>query len=141
MSYEHIGKYISIAKRFQSAKLDKMMKKLEISSGQIFLVHILSEKEGISQQELCDFYQIDKAAVGRSLKKLEQVGIIIKKVDNEDKRYNKLFLTEKWKKLLPAFREILDSFENEIRQDLTKAEVDFFLRIIKKICINLGAKL
>jgi len=138
---EHIGKYLSIAKRFHSIMLDKKLKGLEMSSGQIFLLHALYKKEGVSQQELCDFYQIDKAAVGRSLKKLEKVELIVKETNNEDKRYHKLFLTEKGKKMIPLLREILDTCEKELQANLTSEEIELFFKVVKKICVNLGAKL
>ncbi|MFW5976588.1 MAG: MarR family winged helix-turn-helix transcriptional regulator [Bacillota bacterium] len=138
---EFIGKYLSIARRAHAALLDEKLKSYDISHGQILLLVTLYKEEGINQHRLCKIYDLDKAGVNRSMKKLKENGYIIKKPDTEDKRKKKIFLTEKAEKFKPRLIEILESVENQVRKNLTQGEINEFIKIIKKICINLGVKL
>ncbi|MFW5998442.1 MAG: MarR family winged helix-turn-helix transcriptional regulator [Bacillota bacterium] len=138
---EFIGKYLSIARRAHAALLDEKLKSYDISHGQILLLVTLYKQEGINQHRLCKIYDLDKAGVNRSMKKLKKNGYIIKKPDNEDKRKKKIFLTDKAKSFKPKLIEILESVENQVRKNLSKDEINNFIQIMKKICVNLGVNL
>ena len=141
MKKEYIGKYLSIARRAHAALLDKKLKPYDISHGQILLLVTLYKQEGINQHRLCQVYNLDKAGVNRSLNKLQKNGYITKKPNSRDKRKKKVFLTDKAKKFKPELLEILKSVETQVRENLSEKEIDEFLEVIKKVCVNLGVSL
>ena len=141
MGKEYIGKYLSIARRAHAALLDKKLKSYDISHGQILLLVTLYKTEGINQHHLCQIFDLDKAGVNRSMKKLQKNGYIYKEPDSEDKRKKKIFLTDKARQFKPKLLEILKSVENQVRGNLTEKEIDKFLKTMKKICTNLDVKL
>jgi len=135
---EYIGKYLSIARRAHAALLDQYLKDYGICHGQILILVTIYQNEGLHQQEICSTYNLDKAGVNRSIKKLEEAGFIIKKPDPEDKRKKKIYLTEKAEEFHPQLMDILSSVEEQVRQNLSSQEINTFLNIIKKISSNLG---
>lgn len=141
MPQKHIGKYLSIAHRAHTAQLDQKLKPYDISHGQVLLLIALYKQDGIYQKTLCDIYNINKAAVGRGLKKLKNINFITKKTDPKDKRRQLIYLTDKGREFQPKLKKVLNSIEAEMKADLTKEEIKIFSKVIKKICNNLGAEI
>ncbi len=141
MYKEPIGKYLSITKRAHSMLLQKKLKSYDIGTGELFILIALYKEDGICQQTLCEHYKINKAAVGRAVNRLKEKDYIIKKTDEEDKRKRILYLTDKAINMKSEFKKVLNSAEEIVRKDLTKDEIDEFLRISKKISKNLHDKI
>ena len=68
------------------------------------ILMILSRQEGLSQVEIAEAVERDKASVSRNLNFLEEKGYVMRKSD--DGRKNLVFLTEKGKELIPKLYEI-----------------------------------
>ncbi len=140
MKNEAFGRYLSIAYRAHATLLNKKLSNYGIGRGQYPFLIALYNHEGICQNRLCDIYNIDKAAAGRALKKLAKEEFIIKKSDPKDKRKHLIYLTTKGKKFKNEFINILNSNEDTIKDGLKEEEIEIFLKVIKKICNNLGFK-
>ena len=141
MNDEPIGKYLSIARRAHAALLDKKLDSYDISHGQILLLATLYRQDGICQTNICEMYNLNKAAVGRSLKKLKNRGFITKETDPNDQRKNLIYLTDKAEEFRPKLKKVLDSSENILKKNLSEEEIETFLVVIKKICNNLEVDL
>lgn len=135
---ESLGKYLSIAYRALNSYLDKELEKHDIGRGQFPYLIALYHQEGVSQQDLCDFYNFDKAAAVRAIKTLEEKGFINRKKDPEDRRQYRIYLTEKGKKFKSSFLDILKSSEDLMKKNLSDKEVNQFMDILKTIIKNLG---
>jgi len=133
-----IAKYLSIAHRAQTSLLNDKLADYDVGRGQYPFLIALYHQEGICQQELCEIYNIDKAAAGRAAKKLEDKGFIQREKDPEDGRKYLVYLTEKSREFKPVFMDILDSIESKLIEGLSQAEINVFLKVIKKISKNLG---
>src|SRR6056297_297765 len=137
MFEKHIGKYLSIAKRAHSMFLQKKLKTYNIGRGELFILIALYKKDAICQQTLCEYYKLNKAAVGRAVKKLKKKKYIIKKIDKNDKRKMVLFLTKKAKNMKSEFVKILNSVEKTVKKNLTEKEINEFIKISEKISKNI----
>jgi len=137
MGKNSIGKYLSIARRAHAALIDEKLKPYNISHGQLFLLIQLYKEDGVYQQTLCEAYNLNKAGVGRSIKKLAAKNLIKKAPDPKDKRRKLIYLTERAEELKPKFYSLLKEVETQVRENLSNEEIDDFLHIIKKICTNL----
>ena len=72
-------------------------------------IYYLYESGGMTLKELCESCNEDKGAVSRSVKSLEQEGLVEKDDATEAKYKNKLFLTQKGKELGEKIVEKIDS--------------------------------
>src|SRR6056297_2758399 len=136
MKRKSIGKYLSISRRAHAKLLDKELRQYQISHAQLSLLMALYKHEGIYQQELCRLFNLNKAAVTRELKDLEQKNYIAKKIDQKDRRKFLIYLTKKAKNNKKGIISILDKIESRMRSGLSENEVNEFLTIIKKVCRN-----
>lgn len=66
----------------------------------------LSHKQGITQDDIARKFQIDKGAVARSVKKLEDREFIRRIPDPENRRKYLIFLTEKGEQTIPELNAI-----------------------------------
>ena len=55
---------------------------------------LVVRSKGISQSEICDRLLIDKAALSRMVTKLEELGLVTREVDPDDRRVSQLLPTE-----------------------------------------------
>lgn len=133
-----IGKYLSITHRTHTKIIDKLFNnKFNLNYGQVFILSKIFNNESISQHKLCEEYSLDKAGVGRILKKLETKRFIKRISDPKDKRRKKIYLTKKAKKMKTQFFKLFDKIENQIRQDLSDEERDTLINLLKKVQVNL----
>ncbi|MDZ7671779.1 MAG: MarR family transcriptional regulator [Halanaerobiales bacterium] len=138
MSKHHIGKHLSITHRTHTKIIDKFFKKeFNLNYGQVFILSKIYVNDTINQHKLCEEYSLDKAGVGRILKKLERKDFIKRKSDPKDKRSNIIYLTEKSKRMKEDFFQLFDKIESQIRQDLSDEEIDTLINLLKKVQINL----
>lgn len=133
---EPIGKYLSIINRKGNVFITKEISKFGIGSGQVMFLMELYKKDGISQEELSEVLNIDKATTCRAIKKLEEAEFLTRVKDKNDKRAYKLYLTQKSKDMEESIRGVLRICEDHISKNLSEEEVKTLAMILKKICIN-----
>jgi len=133
---EPIGKYLSIINRKGNVFITKEISKFGIGSGQVMFLMELYKKDGISQEELSEGLNIDKATTCRAIKKLEEAEFLTRVKDKNDKRAYKLYLTQKSKDMEESIRGVLRICEDHISKNLSEEEVKTLAMILKKICIN-----
>ena len=133
---EPIGKYLSIINRKGNVFITKEISKFGIGSGQVMFLMELYKKDGISQEELSEVLNIDKATTCRAIKKLEEAEFLTRVKDKNDKRAYKLHLTQKSKDMEESIRGVLRICEDHISKNLSEEEVKTLAMILKKICIN-----
>jgi len=97
MKEQNIGRLIAILHRQSQICINKSLKELSLTSAEYPSLLALYHREGQTQEELSSYLYIDKAAIARIIKSLLTKGFVIKKQDAQDKRCNRIFLTEKAK--------------------------------------------
>ena len=88
-------------------------KDMQLSRGQyLYLVRIL-ENPGIISDHLANMLNVDRTTTARSIKKLEQNGLITKKQDSNNKKVKHLFITQEGQKLAKKI-EKENTYSNEL---------------------------
>ncbi|MDP4179869.1 MAG: MarR family transcriptional regulator [Bacillota bacterium] len=128
-----IGRWISIIYRFGQSHINKNLEQFNISSGQNVILLTLYRNGGISQEVLSDYLKIDKGCIAKSIKKLEDEGYIQRKVDLDDKRAYKVFLTQKALEIIPQIQESIKNWEEIIISDLSDNEKEMMEQILYKM--------
>lgn len=94
------------------------MKDLNINGNEYSFLLYLYHKNSSTQADLAESFKIPKSQVSRSFKKLEEKNLIIRKKDDENKKFYKIFLTEKAIKII---------------NKLSKAELDWSEMIYEQL--------
>jgi DNA-binding MarR family transcriptional regulator len=137
MHNENFGYYISIIYRHIQIHLNKEFNEFGFGSGQyLHFIHI-SYNEGITQKELSQSMAIDKGTTAKAIHKSVEQGYIYSKIDRNDKRSSKLFLTKSGKNILPRVRLILNKTSEILKSGMDSSEKLNALSSLKKISNNI----
>ena len=130
-----IGKLIIMIARGQTTYLNHKLNDFGINSTQLHLLFEISKQNDLNQDRISSRCNIDKGAVARSIKKLEENGLVLRKIDDDNRRQNKISLTEKGKETLDEGLELLNKFEEEVfDEDIIEKEL--LQKALKEIAIR-----
>ena len=100
----------------------------------LLLIRIV-ENEGLSQSQLAEMVQIDKTTLSRSLGKLEDRGLIIKKTKAQNKKFKELYPSSQALKLYDQLIGFENTYVSQALQQLTSSELFQLQNILAKIDI------
>jgi DNA-binding MarR family transcriptional regulator len=134
----------SILNKYGKLLLDEMLVPLNVNWRELVVLLVLDWSPGCNQSYLFEYLQTDKGNVTKLIKRMDEAGFIIRKVDPHDKRKRKLYLDKKGRDLIPALKDVLEQWEEkccdclnneqkELYKQLNKIVVDQFLKMIQPI--------
>lgn len=130
-----IGKLISIIAKNQTIFLNRHLDNLDINATQLHLLFEISHQSDINQEKIAKRCCINKGAVARSIKKLEEKELIIRKIDDSNRRQNKISLTTKGEKTLKESIDLLHQWEKEIYNE-TVIEKELLQKVLKQMAVK-----
>ncbi len=136
-NYESIGKSMSIIHRHGRAFVSNRLKEYKIGCGQFPYFRMLLQRNGQSQEELSRFFHVDKATVGRAIRKLLDEGYVERRRNPKDRRAYQVFLTEKGEHIGNLVIEILRELTEVLTSDFTDEEFKLFLDLIQRMHRNI----
>lgn len=139
MKYGSIIQSFGLLNRTFLSYTSKSIASMDLSySDSIFLVNI-GKKEGITQEEIAVLLAIDKSAITRSVKGMENRGYVSVIPCETDKRAKRLFLTEEGKKLFADIQKINEEWMNYVLQDLSENEIDDLQKLVTTVAARARA--
>jgi len=79
---------------------------------------------------------MNEGTVARTVEKLEKNDLIIRKVDECNKRKKIIYLTDKGRKNALKFKSLDKKIEEKLFEDFSKESIENSKKILKKIAIN-----
>ena len=131
-----VGRLISMVSKVQQIYLNHHLKDLGINSSQLHLLFEISNQSNINQEKIAKRCNINKGAVARSIKKLEDNELVVREIDEANRRQNKISLTPKGKVVLNDSIDILDKWESEVFKNFSKENKQFLNESLKEVFIN-----
>jgi len=133
---EKIGKLTAAIHRNVQIILNNKLKGISIRSGQHDFFYVISLKEGITQKELSEWLYISKSTTAKAVKNLITYGYIRKEKDVDDKRYDRLYLTEKGREISDRMNETFMEVVEITTRNLSQSEIEQTKTLLKKILNN-----
>lgn len=97
----HIAEIHKRIKRMQSL----LLREYDISLPEYHILAVLMKKQQITQNELAEALDVDKALVSRQIRSMQERGFIYCTPDPDCRRKNTLILSEKALQLIPTLEE------------------------------------
>ncbi|MBU5484688.1 MarR family transcriptional regulator [Clostridium sp. MSJ-11] len=94
-------------------------------------------KDGQSQKELSDKLNIKPATITMMLKRMEKFDLVERKVDSEDQRVTRVYLTEQGKKLCKEAIQVIKIINGECFSNFTEEEKILLRRLLMQMRDNL----
>jgi len=89
--------------------------------------------EGTPSTQLGPNMGMESTSLSRSLNKLEDIGVIERKTDPNDKRKSIIHLTKSGLKSREIAKEVVLEFNNKVFSSCEKSEINIFFNVLKKI--------
>ena len=112
----------------------------DLTPVQFAALDAIRESPGIDQAGLADAVAKDRATIGAVADRLEQKGLVSRKVNTRDKRARNLSLTEEGATLVAAIRPIVEQLQAEILPGLDAAEYRLFVELAVKAAKPAGSE-
>lgn len=135
----NIGYLTGIAYRAINTKLSNNLKAAgnRITAEQYGVLKQLWSEEGLTQLDLAKRTHKDKPGITRLLDNLEKKGFIKRKLCEDDRRCNEIYLTKEGHKLKDACISIGDKTLNEATENIEEKDMQTCKKVLAKICENL----
>ncbi|MBV9453724.1 MAG: MarR family transcriptional regulator [Rubrobacter sp.] len=101
-----------------------------VSAGTWFSLMLLACKDGMSQGELSQRFEIDPSRVTRLATRLEREGLLRRERDREDNRVIRLYLTEKGRGLTEGLSGRRERFDQRVGAVLSPKELKELRRML-----------
>ena len=89
----HIGFLISDVARLMRSSFDRRVRRIGLTRSQWLVLSLLHRHPGISQSELAEMLEVERATAGRMIDRMERRNWLVRRPDPADRRINRLFLT------------------------------------------------
>lgn len=137
--HRNFGFLIHDVARLMRVAFDRRGKELGLTRSQWWVLTALYAREGVTQSELSDFMDLEKATLGRLLDRLEEKEWVERKPDPDDRRIKRVYLTDKVQGLMRKLRAIAADIRSEAVAGLSPEEHESFVDILLQIKLNLHA--
>ena len=109
---------------------------LNINPEQWTVLLSLWEKDGVTQQELCNETSKDKPSMTRLINNMEKMHLVVRIASKTDKRYNMIYLTKNGRELEEIARFIANRTLKEALNGLSTDELRISQNVLRKIFSN-----
>lgn len=117
----------------------RMREAMEVESGAIGVLAMIWINPGISQNDLAASLALKKSAVARSVKQLEEQGLVARRRAAADRRANALTLTEAGHEKMAIFRPLSAALHERLFEDTPAEDREAFLRVLAALVEKLSA--
>lgn len=111
----------------------------DLTPVQFAALDAIRESPGIDQAGLADAVAKDRATIGAVADRLEQKGLLSRKVNAQDKRARILALTDEGEALVLALKPLVEQLQADILPGLDETEYQLFIELAAKAARTAGS--
>jgi DNA-binding MarR family transcriptional regulator len=118
----YIGYSITDVGRLLRTVFERRVRAVGLTRAQWLVIARVHRRPGLSQSEVADLLEIEKASAGRLIDRMEAKGWLRRHADASDRRVNRLHLTPEANRLHAAIWPVAESTVDDALGDLTAKE-------------------
>ena len=126
----------SIIYRSSQKYFDRLLAKYDLGYGNILILTLINEREGISMNDLANLGNFDKGTITKSIQHLIDKGYVKAIVSLSDKRQKELYLTDEASNLMPEIYIVRQRWWEYLLKDLNDEELAVLQKGLPKIIKN-----
>ena len=124
---------LSKSARLMSNQLNKSLLEHEVTSEQWAVLSSLWKKDGVTQQELADLSNKNKASITHLIDNLEKRDLVERRTDENDRRNKMIYLTKEGADLQSTLTKVVSKTMKKITADVDKKELKQCKKALKKM--------
>lgn len=118
----YIGYLISDVARLMRTVFDRRVRAIGITRSQWLAITRLHRRPGLSQSEIADQLEIERASAGRLIDRLEENGWVERRPDPKDRRVNRVHLSARAEAVHASIWPVAEVTVDDALRDLSHAE-------------------
>jgi len=134
----NFGFILNDVARLLRTAFDRRVKSLGLTRSQGWVLNHLFRNNGVTQSELADILQVEKATLGRLLDRLEAKGWVRRENHADDRRAKRVFLTEEVEPALRAMRAAAADLRRDALAGFSAEDQTRFVDALLAIKVNLS---
>ncbi|MBQ1089711.1 MarR family winged helix-turn-helix transcriptional regulator [Streptomyces sp. B93] len=115
-----------------------MLRAMDLHPGQELLLMQLFDRDGQTQSELLESVGLDHSTVSKSLRRMQEAGLLTREPAEHDRRVMVVHLTDRGRALRAPIAAMWRTLEETSVQGLTAKEIETFVRIARSVTEALG---
>ena len=138
-----VGRKVEMLSRQIRRKVDESISSQDLTAKQamiLLVIYDLSKVKEVYAKDIEDAFDMRRATVTGILQLMEKNGIIVREENNIDGRLKSIRLTQKAINLRLKMKKNIQKVESNLLSDLSKEEIETFLKIMEKMSHNLCTK-
>ncbi|MGL5435489.1 MAG: MarR family winged helix-turn-helix transcriptional regulator [Lachnospiraceae bacterium] len=130
---ESMIRIITVLFRKSQSYLSVLLSKYNLTAAEQPFFAVLQKCDGVTQDELSALISVDKSATARTVKSLEEKGYVTRVQDEQDKRQNRVFLTEAARECWPDVQRELIRFNEFLTQNIDANNLEIVYTALKQM--------
>ena len=132
-----LGKTVKIVDYFLQESLNKIDSNL--TKEQMVVLKKLHDQDGLNQNELAFLTLRNKSSLTRLLTKMENKKYITRKQSVEDKRINRVYITQLGRGIFQKTKPVMAALIKRMEKNISENERHQIIKILKKIQVNFNS--
>lgn len=134
---QRLGFLMHDVSRLRRKVFDEVMKPQGVTRSQWWVLAHLSRRDGMSQSELAERLDLGRAALGDLIERLENMALLRRAADAQDRRAKLVFLTPEGSAMVAQMRAKSDAMSERILQGLSPRQRHELAEMLTLIKTNL----
>jgi DNA-binding MarR family transcriptional regulator len=136
---DFIGAVIADVARLLRTAFDRRVRTLGITRAQWLVLTRLHRHPGVSQSELADLMEVERASAGRMIDRLEANGWVERRAQNGDRRVKRVYLTPEAERVHRRIWRVAEATVDDALADLSAREGAQLRALLGRVKKNLLA--
>src|SRR5689334_12575610 len=130
---DYIGVVISDVARLIRTAFDRRVRELGITRAQWLALTRLHRNPGVSQSELADLMEVERASAGRMIDRMEANGWVERRAQNGDRRVKRVYLTAEAEQVHRRIWHVAEETVEGALSDLSATEAAQLMRLLSRV--------
>ena len=131
-----VGKLLYMIGKGYSVYVNRNLEEFGINTTQLHLLFEIAHESNINQEMIATRCNINKGAVARSIRKLEEKGLVKREIDKNNRRQNRLSLTKDGEDILIKACGVLRDWEDSVILDDGYIKKELLQKVLKEIAVK-----
>ena len=131
-----VGKLLYMIGKGYSVYVNRNLEEFGINTTQLHLLFEIAHESNINQEMIATRCNINKGAVARSIRKLEERGLVKREIDENNRRQNRLSLTKDGEDILIKACGVLRDWEDSVILDEGYIKKELLQKVLKEIAVK-----
>ncbi|MFE1839613.1 MarR family winged helix-turn-helix transcriptional regulator [Streptomyces sviceus] len=126
--------------RAHRASAAAMLREMDLHLGQELLLMQLLDRDGQTQSELLESVGLDQSTVSKSLRRMQDAGLLVREPAEHDRRVLVVHLTDKGRAMREPLAAMWQTLEETSARNLSEQQAEAFIRTAYAIADALNSR-